>query len=63
MRDALVSIVNHHGQLVSPQAIAALEHKVTDSVGHVLLLIAQAAILPMHFALRYPQTQRHARFE
>ena len=63
MRDALVSIVNHHGQLVSPQAVAALEHKVTYSVGYVLILLTQQAVLPMHFALRHPQTQRHARFE
>ena len=40
MRDALGRVIQHHGQLVSPQAIAALEHKVADGDGHVLLLIA-----------------------
>lgn len=46
MRDALGAVVHHHGQLVGPQAIGAAENEVTDAVHDILLLSAQATIMP-----------------
>ena len=40
MRDALRRVVHHHGQLISPQAVCALEHEVTHLAAHVLMLLA-----------------------
>ena len=46
VRDALVCIVHHHGQLVGPQAIGAAQHKVAHLTGHVLVLRAPSPVLP-----------------
>ena len=43
---ALQCVVHHHGQLVSPQAIGAAQHKVAHLLGHVLPLWPQYFIPP-----------------
>ncbi len=40
MRDALRRVVHHHDQLISPQAVCALEHEVAHLRADVLLLLA-----------------------
>ncbi len=46
--DALVSIIDHDGQLVSPQSIGPAQDKITANLGRMLALRALAAILPVH---------------
>ena len=61
-RDALLpGIVDHHRQLVGPQAVGALQHEVADLALHVLRLRAEAAVEPVdaraHAAV--PRAQPH----
>ena len=44
--DPLRRVVHHHGQLVGPQAVGALQHEVADGLRDVLVLRAQAAVAP-----------------
>jgi hypothetical protein len=44
--DALGSVINHHRQLVGPQAVGAVQDEVAHGLRHVLLLRAQAAVGP-----------------
>jgi hypothetical protein len=46
MGHALCGVVNHHGQLVGPQAVGALDHEVAHRRRQGLLLRAQQAVLP-----------------
>ena len=46
--DALVSIIDHDGQWVSPQSIGPAQDKITANLGRMLALRALAAILPVH---------------
>ena len=46
--DALLGIVDHHRELVGPQAVGAPQHEVTDLVRHVLALWAEAPVNPIN---------------
>ena len=45
--DALGGVIDHHRQLIRPQAISAAQHKVAHGVADVLLLRTQAAVVPV----------------
>jgi hypothetical protein len=49
--DALLGVVHHHGQLVGPKAVGALEDEVAHLRAEVLRLGAEAAVLPVDAAV------------
>src|SRR5205085_3693843 len=61
VRDALLRIVHHHGELVGPQAVGALEHEVADLALHVLGLLAEPAVVPARRARLDPESPRARR--
>ena len=52
--DALLAIVDDHGQLVGPEPVRSAQHKVAHAGKQVLLLGAQTLVLPVqHGALAF----------
>src|SRR3546814_20325444 len=51
MGDALVPVVNHHDELVGPQAVCALDDEVANRLRDVLLLRAKPAVIEVYNAI------------
>ena len=51
MRDVLCGVVHHHGELIGPKPISALQYKVAHFLQHILTLLAQPAVMPLNLTV------------